>query len=339
MSELRYDPVHEQYVVYAPDRLKRPHAFRSSTDQTSAIGVGMENPFAVGNELKTPGEVFAIRQPGTGVDTSGWKVRVFPNLYPAFREDSSQSLGISHDLFLNQKATGGHEVIVETPEEKKSMSDFMGEEWVHYFLAIQNRFSYWGNKPGIQSVYLFKNNGGVAGASLPHAHSQLVAMPVVPPRFEKQIQFEKNYFLKNQKSFSQELLDQELQSDLRVICKNQSFLAFCPYVSRFPYEVAVYPRKPILNFTDLNPAELQELGDCMKEVFRGLERATRPHFPYNLFLRQGFSEGAAWGMRWSLEIFPRVGGIAGFEMGTGMWMNSVLPETAARQMKAVICGS
>ncbi|MES2309114.1 MAG: DUF4921 family protein [Verrucomicrobiota bacterium] len=332
MSELRFDPAAGQYVVFAPARLKRPYAFKAPP----ALTPGFENPFALGNEGKTPGEVYAHREKGTLPDTPGWDIRVFPNLYPAFEAATFLS-GLGHPLFETIAGTGGHEVMIETPDEALSLEKLPVQNLISFFEAVQNRFQFWKSKPGVQSVYLFKNSGGVAGASLPHSHSQLVALPIVPPRFEIKNTFLKEYLQKNQRSYLNLLLETELQQQSRIVWQSEEIIAFCPYVSRFPYEVIFYPRKPITDFGTNSSGVLKELSEAIRTVFAGIEKSTRPDFPYNLFLNQVpvAEKGDDW-FRWSLEVFPRVGGIAGFETGTGMWMNSVLPEVAAKAIRGKV---
>jgi UDPglucose--hexose-1-phosphate uridylyltransferase len=324
MSELRFDPSTGQYVVYAPDRLKRPQAFKSPPP----LPTDLENPFAVGSEDRIPGEVYAIREKGTLPDTPGWETRVFPNLYPAF-EAKSVVTNEKHPLFESIAGVGGHEVVIETPDPLVTFEKLPVRNLTLFWGAVQNRMNHWKGVEGVRSVYLFKNSGGVAGASLPHSHSQLVALPVIPPKFA-----DKNHFLKNQESYLDRLLETELKLKSRVVWESEHVVAFCPYVSRFPYEVIFYPRQPLFDFGVSSEEVLHSLSEAVRTVFAGIERSTKPNFPYNLFLNQipVGEKGEGW-FRWSLEVFPRVGGIAGFEMGTGMWMNSVLPEVAAKAIR------
>ena len=332
MSELRFDPRSEQYVVFAPDRLNRPHAFQGN----SPLPVDLFNPFAQGNEGSTPGEVYAQRAEGTHPDTPGWEVRVIPNLYPAF-ESQSRLLGSAHPLYSAIPGIGGHEVLIETASPETPFEQLSSEQMICYFQALQNRFSYWQNQNGVRSVYLFKNSGAVAGASLPHSHSQLVALPIVPPRFEKMNQFAQEYFQKNRRSYFEVLIEEEFRLKSRIVWESDGVVAFCPYVSRFPYEVIFYPRQPIADFTQNSQNSLRELSEGVRTVFAGIGKAARRDFPYNLFIQQSpvGKRSSDW-FRWSLEIYPRVGGVAGFETGTGMWMNSILPEVAAERIRGIL---
>ncbi len=332
MSELRFDPHSEQYVVFAPDRLNRPHAYQG----ISKLPDNLFNPFAPGNEGSTPGEVYAQRAEGTHSDTPGWEVRVIPNLYPAF-ESQSLLLGPAHPLYSAIAGIGGHEVLIETANPQTPFEQLSSEQLVHYFEALQNRLHYWQNQSGVRSVYLFKNSGAVAGASLPHPHSQLVALPIVPPRFEKMNQFAQEYYKDNKRSYFEVLIEEELRLKSRVVWESEWVVAFCPYVSRFPYEVIFYPRQPIADFTQ-NPQNcLRELSGAVRTVFAGIGKAARRDFPYNLFIQQPpVGNGSSDWFRWSLEIYPRVGGVAGFETGTGMWMSSILPEAAAERIRGVL---
>ncbi len=332
MSELRYDPASEQYVVFAPDRLNRPHGYKAAV---SELSTDLFNPFAQGNEGSTPGEVYAKREEGTEADTPGWSVRVIPNLYPAF-ELQSTLLGVPHPLYPSVAGVGGHEVLIETSDPLIRFENLSREGMADYFKAVQDRFHYWKNQRGIRSVYLFKNSGATAGASLPHAHSQLVALPIVPPRFEKRNGFYKDYFQKQNRTYFDVLIEEELRLKRRIVWDSEEIVALTPYVSRFPYEVIFYPRKSIADFSLNSPKLLLELSEAIRTLFAQLSKVARPQFPYNLFLHQVpvGEESAPW-FRWSLEVYPRVGGIAGFEMGTGIWMNSVLPEAAAERLRKI----
>ena len=329
MSELRFDPISQQYVVFAPDRMNRPHAFKGISELPSDL----PNPFAEGNEFQTPGEVYASRREGSFPDQPGWEVRVIPNLYPAF-EPTSVLLGPSHPLYPSVPGVGGHEVLIETRDPRIPFEKLTSEAMVHFFEALQNRFNYWKNQTGIESVYLFKNSGAIAGASLPHSHSQLVALPIIPPRFEKINRYYQDYFQKYNRSYSDVLIEEELKLKSRIVWESESIVAFCPYVSRFPYEVVFFPRESIADFGMNSQKILFELAEAVRTVFAKIEAAARPQFPYNLFLQQlpVRVKNTQW-FRWSLEVYPRVGGVAGFETGTGMWMNSVLPEVAAERIR------
>lgn len=332
MSEIRFDPVVEEYVVYAPDRLHRPQAFRfNSSPSFSEI----PNPFGVGNESKTPGEVFAIRQEGTLPNRPGWDVRVIPNLYPAFRKNNADQIqSEGHPFFELIKAEGGHEVIVETSNPDRPLSQGSPQEWIPYFHAIQNRFAFWEKQPGIRSVFVFKNSGSIAGASLPHPHSQLVAMPMISPIFQKKALFERFYFEKEKVPYQDRWIAAEMELHQRIVWKGESVVAFCPYVSRFPFETVLLPRKASVDFSIERQEVLKELSEALKSVLNGIEGATRLDFPYNFGIYQPPQEYRGIpGMRWSLSIYPRVGGVAGFEVGTGMWMNSVYPEYAAQKIR------
>ncbi|GAB4243698.1 MAG: galactose-1-phosphate uridylyltransferase [Candidatus Methylacidiphilales bacterium] len=338
MPELRRDPITGRWVAYSPERMRRPMPYRfPDVNEVDAE----QDPFAEGNERFTPPEVYAVRPGGGPANGPGWKVRVVPNRYPALRvEGDLDKEGVG--FYDKMNGIGAHEVIIETPHPGEQLEDLALVDFVQVLKAWQARMLDLAQDLRFRYLQVFKNFGPLAGATLPHAHSQLVALPVTPLALKEKLRAAQAHFLAKERNLFEDILRYERQVRERVVLENAGFLVFCPFASRFAYETVLMPKRQESDFARTDGHDLVLLADALRQILRlyrrGLEKPS-----YNLVLvtapvrtpRKDYWRTIDQDFRWHVELCPRLGGIAGFELGTGCFMNPVLPEVAAEQLRKV----
>jgi len=332
--EFRRDPLHNTWVVFAPERQRRPQDFLPATLQATAL-----DPFAEGNERLTPPEVYAIRKEKTKPNEPGWRVRVVPNRYPAMRVEG-QLEASPVGLYDRLTGIGAHEVIIETPDGNKALEDLTIPAIAEVFASYRERIIDLDKDPRFQLIYIFKNVGPSAGASLAHAHSQLVALPLVPPFVEgKLIRARDHYHLKQRSLFS-DIIRTERADGSRLVAENDSYVLFCPFASRFPFEMAIFPKRHHPEFISCTTTELHDLAEVLRFALQRLN-AVLEKPGYNLLLHMAPLHrpkteryaSTRYDYCWHVEIVPRFNSLAGFEIGLGTYINTVYPEEAARFLR------
>lgn len=332
--EYRKDPLSDAWVVVAAERTGRPEEFQETPYQR----VSTPCPFCRGNESATPGEIVVYPQ-HAGRD---WKVRVVPNKFPAVvRCDGLQPSVASSafkngtpSLYTSLQGHGGHEVIIETPDHAVSLTDLDDDSRRYTFLAYRDRMRSLAAEGPWSYVQIFKNVGAAAGSSIEHAHSQVVGLPGVPIRVAEEIAHTQAFFQKMRRRLFEVMIEEELAQQTRIVAQSADFVALCPYASRFPYETWVLPRQALPRFETSSEQLAASLGQFTAEVIGRLERTlNRP--AYNYLLHSAPFDGSADDhYHWHLEIFPRVTKPAGFEWGTGYYINPISPEQAAEALRA-----
>jgi UDPglucose--hexose-1-phosphate uridylyltransferase len=329
MPEFRKDPITGRCTIISTGRAKRPQQF-SYTQFAEADPC----PFCPGNEDQTPPEVLAYRAPGTPPNAPGWTLRVVPNKYPAV-VGTDCGVAFSRGLYSATEAVGVHEVIIETSKHEKEMARLGNEEIAAVLRAYRDRMLELRNDQRWRYVLIYKNQGPQAGATLEHAHSQLIALPEIPQTVIEEMNGARSYFGSRGRCVYCDIVQQELRERQRLIAESERFMAFCPYAARFPYETWILPKRHSPFFECAGPAEYGELSSCLKEILIRLERALA-HPPLNYIIHsKPFAEPADDYFDWHLEILPKVTQVAGFEWGSGSFINPVAPEDAARMMREV----
>lgn len=284
-------------------------------------------PFCSGNESKTPPEVLAYRE-GTGRNQPGWSLRVVPNKFPV--------LGIEGDLtregegmFDRMQGIGAHEVLIESPEHLLSMAELPQKNIEQVLWAFRDRMIDLRNDRRLRYVLLFKNHGEPAGATLEHTHSQLIALPVVPKRVQEELEVSERYFRFKERCVFCDMVRQEAKDGSRVVMETERFLVIAPYAARFPFETWILPRQHRSHYETADSAHLQDLAFVLRSTLRKLEKVLeRP--AYNLLFHTApMQEGAMAHYHWHIEIIPKLTRVAGFEWGTGFYINPTPPEEAA----------
>jgi UDPglucose--hexose-1-phosphate uridylyltransferase len=330
MPQLRKDPLSDRWVIYAEGREERPNEF----ERVERRRADVRCPFCAGHEGDTPPHIAAYRSTSAGSSNGdSWLVRVVPNKYPALlasgRTDPTQ-----RGLYVDCDAVGAHEVIVETPRHVASLTELTAEEARLLMSAYCDRIRAIQNLPRVKYALVFKNVGPEAGASLEHAHSQVVATPMVPSEVQRELTACRRLHREHKQCFFCRVIQDELAHGLRLAAQSERFVAVCPYASRMPYEVWVLPREHQSHFERQEPDELAELADFLRRLIGRLE-SRHARLAYNYFLHTAPLDAAALRhYHWHIEVFPRLTTTAGFEWGAGYYINPVPPEQAAAVLRS-----
>ncbi len=332
MPELRKDPIIRRWIIIAKERAKRPSDFRrKATVEDDAFC-----PFCEGNEDKTPPEILAYRKAGTKPNMPGWRVRVIANKFPALRiEGDLDKRGLG--MYDAMNGIGAHEVIIETPRHHRSSSPLAVEELQEVIWAYRDRLV--DLKRDRRFVYgmVFKNVGREAGASLAHTHSQIITTPFVPIRIAEEIRGSKNYYSYRGRCIFCDMIREELAFGERVVVETSEFVSFGPFASRFPFETWIVPKRHISHFENSPKQVIDDFAEILKKTITKLEVALEQP-PYNYLIHSGpFDSEYLNEYHWHLEIIPRLTKTAGFEWGSGCYINPVTPEDASKYLREVEC--
>jgi UDPglucose--hexose-1-phosphate uridylyltransferase len=329
MPELRKDPITDSWVIISTDRARRPTDFvREPTPREPS---GRFCPFCPGNESKTPPEVLAWRD-GSEANQPGWSLRVIPNKFPV--------LGIEGELdregdglFDKMQGIGAHEVVIESPEHVLSLTDLSERAIEHVLCAFRERIRDLRNDRRLRYVMLFKNQGEAAGATLEHTHSQLIALPVVPKRVQEEIDCAKNYYNSKERCIFCDLIRQETKSRARIVMESDRFIVLEPYAARFPFETWILPRSHRSHFAEADAHSLENLACVLRSTLRKIEKVLEWP-PYNLLLHTApLQEPGNPYFHWHIEIIPKLTRVAGFEWGSGFYINPTPPEESAKFLR------
>ncbi|HOW85449.1 MAG TPA: galactose-1-phosphate uridylyltransferase [Candidatus Aminicenantes bacterium] len=339
MSELRKDLISGRWVIIATERSKRPDDFRPPAPVAAAAEAAGFCPFCEGNEAKTPPEVFALRAAGTAPDSPGWTVRVVPNKFPALTPGPPPPRA-SQGVFQSMEGRGVHEVIIENPVHGLDLADLPVAHIRDVLRVFQMRIRAIEGQLHYQYVQVFKNKGKEAGASLSHPHSQIVATPIVPKRVKEEIYGADRLFRTFKECAFCRILREEEALGARIIARTGHFTALAPYASRFPFEMTVLPRRHSAFFVEAREDELEALAAILKDVLTRL-KVTVGDPPFNMVLHQAPNQWLSarhWPelaerSHWHIEIIPILTKVAGFEWGTGFYINPVPPETGAQFLR------
>lgn len=329
MPELRRDPVVGRWVIIAVERAKRPDDFRS----VQPIPRSGPCPFCDGNERMTPPEILAIRS-GSMRNEPGWRVRVVPNKFPALMIEGDLDRR-GEGMYDLMNGVGAHEVIIESPRHEISITGLPDESLREVFWTYKERLLDLRRDSRMVYGLFFKNVGEVAGASLEHTHSQLIVTPIVPLRVQSEIDRCKQYFEFRGRCLLCDMCKQELQTGIRLVMETQNFVAFEPFAARFPFETHVMPKRHQSHFEAMDDSLLGELASILKMTLQKIEKAVN-HPPYNYLIHTGpLNAPSLEHYHWHFEIIPRITRVAGFEWGTGFYINPVPPEHAAQYLREV----
>ncbi len=298
--EIRHDPITGRPVLIAPERAARAGAMLT---RTAISDDATECPFCEGREDRTPPELLALRNDGSLENGLGWRVRAVPNRYPAVRDDS-----------------GEHEIIVECAQHESSLAALSVEQLADVLGVVRDRMLARRDEDRWAYAQWFKNHGPAAGASLSHSHSQLLFLPNLPPAIAAEVAAMKA----NSCPFCI-LIEREIADASRLVRLSDQFAIVTAFAGRFPYETWLLPRRHELTFDDVDKLSV-ELHWLLNRVDVVLDQPA-----YNLVLH-----AAPWtgdDFHWHFELLPRITGIAGFELGAGMFINPVSPEEAAARLR------
>ncbi len=340
MPELRYDPFKERWVIIATERARRPGDFEIQVEEKKLIVC----PFCYGQEDKTPPEVFAIRPDDSPPNTPGWTVRVTPNKFPALRVEG-ELIREGVGLFDRVSGVGAHEVVVETPHHDLTLSDLSVSEIRDVLIAYRERIRDLRKDIRLRYILVFKNHKSQAGASLSHSHSQIIATPLIPTVIVQELNSAREYFLKKERCIICDIIKQELYFKERIVFDDGKYIMWTPFASCFPFECWLLPKHHMHDFAELSDDDLMDTARALKEMLLRI-RILLDDPPYNFVLhtvpnlvpRPGKPD--YWGtikydFHWHIELVPRLTKIAGFEWGSGFYINPTPPELAANLLREV----
>ncbi|MFA6551720.1 MAG: DUF4931 domain-containing protein [Patescibacteria group bacterium] len=302
-SELRKDYLLNKYVIIAPSRSKRPRdivvaEYAGTTPRTSQPCVFCPKKI---NQNKII-DIIGAKE--------NWRVLALPNDYPAV-------------TLKNKKAYGAQEVIIDTPKHGVEFGELSEQEILTVLKMYQRRTLALSKLKNLDYILVLKNNGAKAGASLAHAHSQVFATDIIPPDVQAEITAAINYQTEHKRNAYADIIKKEITGP-RKIYADKLIVAFCPYASQFNYEAWILPRRFVDNITELNEEELKAFAKVLKKILMKLHKL---NLAYNFFMHQVISDSNQY---FYVKIQPRGGIWAGVELGSGLVINSIAPETAAK---------
>ncbi len=333
MPELRRDPVVGRWVIVAPERADRPNALvRMPPERDDPAGC----PFCPGHEAMTPPELLVHRDKGGPPNGPGWSLRVVPNRFPALRtEERMVRAGLG--MYDVMGGVGAHEVIIETPEHARQLPQQSPEQVEQVLRAAQARMLDLSRDVRLRSVLFFKNRGAASGATLSHPHSQIVALPLVPGELQQELSGARKHFEEKERCVFCDILAQEARERSRVVLETDGFVALSPWASRAPFELLVLPREHRSVYEQSTAQEVRGLAEALRLSLRKLDLALdKPAYSFYLHTLPLREPPSDW-YHWHLEVRPVLALTAGFEWGSGFFINPTPPEEAAaflRQMEA-----
>jgi UDPglucose--hexose-1-phosphate uridylyltransferase len=338
-NELRKDYLLNRWVVIATERSRRPTDFakpRAEGAKTSVcpMCVGNENmtPPAIMLYLKENGKITKTKDPQVGERTKNWLVRCIPNLYPAF--SPPKEVGDETEILKNEgfgNAIGHHDVLVESPNHSEHPADAQLNQLELVINAYIDRLKELSEKPYVKYVSIFRNYGQEAGASLSHAHSQIIATPIIPSTIQEELAASKAFYDAHKKCVFCNIIEQESKSP-RLISENSDFTVIAPYASINPMEFWIIPKKHASNILNLTEAEVSTFALTLKSRLKALKTLVNDP-PYNYGFHLAINKDAEDYYHWHLEVYPKLSIWAGFELNTGLYINTVTPESAAAELK------
>jgi len=330
MSELRQNFATKEWVVIATERARRPEELASRRERKQVASFVATCPFCPGNEKLTPPEV--LRVP-SAIDVP-WHARVIPNKYAALSRDAQPTRTV-HRSRRVVNGFGVHDVIIETPDHSQLLA-LMPESYVAEILHIyKTRYDELTLDPRIALITIFKNHGIDAGTSLEHPHSQMIATPVTSLQVRQRFQQALRCFDDFGACMFCQMLEEELQEQTRIVAVSEHFVALELYASPAPFCTHIYPRRHMASFGDVSAAEINDLARLLRltlaKLYHGLGD---PDFNFTIRSSPTDSVGVKY-FHWYLSVIPRLTRVAGFELGSGMFINTVLPEAAAEFLRKV----
>ena len=330
MSELRQDPTTREWVIIAPERAKRPQEKPKKTHVNRLPSWDASCPFCPGNESQTPEEVFRLP---VSNQAPAWEVRVVPNQFAALTPEGDITRREDGHFFHKMNGFGIHEVIIETPSHNTPMALMAYEQVEKVLIAYQERYNALKKNRQLKFITVFKNYGWASGTSLVHPHSQLVATPIMAPHYHRKFDIAHDYSADMARCLYCDLLTEELQKGERIIAETKQLVVFHPYASRVPYETWIVPKRHCASFGLFPHAHLAELARVLKDTLLCLhQQLDDPAF--NLMVDTSTTEDEDDPYyHWHIRIVPRLTTIAGFEMGSGIYISTALPEQTASLMR------
>ncbi len=327
MPELRQNFFTREWVIIATERAKRPKELARKQALKEPAEFVANCPFCLGNEDKTPPEV--LRVPA---HDGAWQVRVVANKFAALSRDAQPV----RTIHRSRRAVGGfgvHDVIIETPNHAHTTALLEDAHVTNVLRAYKSRYDELSQDPRIAHITIFKNHGLDAGTSLEHPHSQLIATPVISSQVRGRFQVALQHYDEFGECMFCQMINEELMEEERIVLATEHFVALEPFASPTPFATYIMPRRHMANFGDISAAEITDLARVLRKVLGKLYHGLgNPDFNYTLRSAPAESHGVRY-FHWYVSIIPRLTRVAGFELGSGMFINTVPPESAAEFLR------
>jgi UDPglucose--hexose-1-phosphate uridylyltransferase len=330
VPQLRYNLITRQWVIIATERVSRPDQFRRKTSGEQKLPQYVPScPFCPGNEDQTPPEVLRLPKEGP------WQVRVTPNRYAALTREGElvrSGTGIKRTV----TGVGIHDVIVETPDHSKTTALLDDQQVEKIVEAYRQRYLNVLCDERVEQVTIFKNHGEAAGTSLQHPHSQLIATPVIPTEMRDRMEMALRYYDETGACIFCHNLSEEMEEGSRVVLETERFVAFIPFAALSPFHIWIFPKRHEASFGAVTDSDLSDLARMLRRVLLKLHRGlNNPDFNYTI--RTAPTE-SGWSRyyHWYLSVVARVTRLAGFEIGSGMFINVAMPEESAKFLRDTV---
>jgi len=330
MSEMRFNPITLDWVVMAPDRALRPdHFHQQAVEHLARPSHRDDCPFCVGNEALTPAEITRVTAPD-----GSWLVRVIPNKYSVF-EATLDMQRKKQGTFRSMAAAGVHEVVVEHPRHDLELGEMEPAHLVLLLRMYRERYQVLRGNSLVESIVIFKNQGQRAGSSLEHAHSQITAAPVLSSQVCMRLQEARRFHELEGGCLYCTVLHEELLAEERIIEAGETFVAFMPYAALSPYHTWVFPRKHQASFDEISDTDIEELAGLLSRLLRRMKAAAGAP-DYNITIRSAPVGEVSGCFHWYISIVSRISQLAGFELGSGTYINSMRPERCAERVRGIV---
>ena len=331
MSELRQDPATKRWVIIASERARRPHQFVATANRAPVPEYDPSCPFCPGNEGKTPPEVYAVRSDGSA-DSPGWSVRVVPNRFAALSPDTPLEIR-RPDICTSIGGYGAHEVIIEAPQHNLTLATMPRAHVEQVVAATLHRLTTLGRNRSFAYVAKFRNHGAAAGTSLVHPHSQIIATPIVPAEVRNEIEEARRFYDDRVHCVYCTIIAEEMEEGRRVVLEAPEYIVITPFASRFPFELMIIPREHASSFLMGHHQSTAWIAEALHRTVRLLYLAAN-NPDYNLVIHTTpLRDTCEDYYHWHVEVLPRLTTPAGFELGTGMYITTAVPEETAEYLR------
>lgn len=334
MNEFRHQPLYDEWVIIAPNRAKKP-MFSPLEELSKSIS----SPFEMGNENKTPPEIYSLRESPKIV--SSWRTRVFANKFPLLALENP-TIREKKGAYSIMGAFGAHEMVIDSPKGKKHFCEFTKTDLGYLLQTLRDRIYALYQDGRVKSISVYKNQGVKAGNTIPHTHSQIVALPFIAPKLHLQIETSRKHYNEHERCLMCDLISDEENEKDRVLFRNKSFIAFAPFAPRYAFEVWIAPIYHKSDFSQITKSEIEDLSSAIEWVLKRIDVALekpdlnmliytapplREHKDRNYFhhLERFF--------HWHLELVPRFSNSDGFELHTDCFINPIAPETYSAYLR------
>ena len=334
MNEFRHQPLHNNWALIAPNRVRRPTLDAREPDKPDS-----SDPFISGSESKTPQEIYAIRE--NDLIAASWQTRVFANKFPLLALETPPVREFS-GVCSTVGGFGAHEMVIDNPKPHKHLCQFSALALKNLMQTFRDRISALYHDERIASCLAFKNQGVYAGSSIRHSHSQIVALPFIAPSIDTQIQTSRQHYNRTERCLMCDMISHEESEKTRVLIRNRSFLAFAPFAPRFEFEVWIAPINHSSNFTSLTKDMLIDLGEILEWTLKRIGVAL-DYADINLLVHTDppkrshqdadYFHHIERFFHWHIELLPRIHSLKGVELSSGTYICTIAPEDYATYLK------